>query len=82
MPLLGVGLAFFGLILFLGGFAYRFPQVEAKEIVLIRAIQAHTGSTVVGALFRMVWILGTTPFLILVLALLFFHNPRPPCSPA
>ena len=74
MSLLGVGLAIFGLILFLGGLGYHLPEVEAKETALIRAVQAHTRGIAIGAFFRTAWILGTTPFVILALASLFFHN--------
>jgi len=74
MSFLGVGLAFFGLILFLGGLGYRLPEVAAVETALFKAVQTHTQAVVVGTFFRAVWILGTTPFLILALAFLFFHN--------
>lgn len=68
------GLAFSGLVFFLVGLGYRRPMIFQWDVALFKAIQSHTRHLAVIAIFRVLWLAGTTPFLILMLAGLFFRS--------
>lgn len=74
MNTLFVALAFTGLVLFLAGIGYHLPVISQWDASLFKTIQAHTQQRIVIAIFRAIWLAGTTPFLILMLAGLFFRN--------
>lgn len=74
MSALFAGLAFSGLVFFLVGLGYRHPVISRWDTALFKAIQAHTQPPAVIAIFRTLWLAGTTPFLILMLAGLFFRS--------
>lgn len=74
MNILFVILAFSGLVFFLAGLGYRHPRISQWDTALFKTIQAHTQQGAVVAIFRVIWLAGTTPFLILMLAGSFFRN--------
>ena len=68
------GLAGSGLVLFLVGLGYRQPLISRWDTALFETVQARTQHPWVIAIFRAIWLVGTTPFLILMLAVLFFRS--------
>lgn len=74
MNALYAAFAFTGLVLFLAGLGYRLPMISQWDTLVFKIIQAHTQQRVVIAIFRAIWLAGTTPFLILMLAGLFFRS--------
>lgn len=74
MNALFTSLAILGLVFFLAGFGYRHPVISRWDIAIFQSVQARTQHPAVIAIFRVIWLAGTTPFLILVLAGLFFRS--------
>jgi undecaprenyl-diphosphatase len=68
------GLAGSGLVFFLVGLGYRQPLISRWDAAVFEAVQGHTQHPAVIAIFRAIWLAGTTPFLILMLAGLFFRS--------
>jgi membrane-associated phospholipid phosphatase len=69
-------LSLVGLLLFLLGFAHRIPTFAQWDAALFRKMNTFTQDLLPVGLFRLLWPLGTTPCVVIVLFTLIIYNAR------